>query len=244
MQQLLNNAKFNWKIQPLLGSLAAIFFCLLLWFNHYSHPWCEYIDKQFFLAMNKTLLWSTYWQQLCGWLNHPAESWLNLVLMVAINFVAITFLPKNKRKHACIFVVYCWLLFQVGLFFSHAIFGNSWLAIERASPSLVINPIIKLSNLVSFPVKDYSENSFPAGHTFVLIYWAGFTCKYATQKFKFLTYIVAIMLIFPRLISGAHWLSDVIFTIAISYTWLALVIGTPLYSYIETKLSQKKYLEK
>ena len=243
MQQLFNDANPRWHIRSLLFSIIAIELCLLLWFSAYTSPWCVYLDTRFFLILNQTLLWSKHWAQLWGWLNHPAESWLNLVLMMLINILAIFSLPKNQRKKACMFVIYCWILFQLGLFLSHTIFGNSWLAIKRASPSLVISKSIKLSELVNFSVKDHSENSFPAGHTFVLIYWAGFTVKYATQKFKFLTYLVSIILILPRLISGAHWLSDVIFTTAISYAWLTVVIGTPLYYCIEARLTRTKHME-
>lgn len=243
MRQVLSKVKSNWQLRPFLYSILVMIFCLGLWFIPYSNKWCEQIDQQFFLAVNKTLMWSPYWQQFWGWLNHPAESWLNLVLMVTINFLVIVWLPKEQRKHAIIFVVYCWLLFQLGLLLSHLIF-HKWLAIERASPSLAMSSIIKLSELVRFSVKDYSENSFPAGHTFVLIYWAGFTVKYASKKFKFLTYLITIILIFPRLISGAHWLSDVIFTIVVSYAWLAAVLGTPLYSYFVASLGKQKYLEK
>lgn len=243
MQQIFNNKQPcwqtqspDWHIKSLFYASTAILFCLFIWFLPYSHSWCEQIDGQFFLALNKTLAWSVYWQQICGWLNHPYETWLNLVLMLSINFLAIACLKKEERKQALIFTLYCWMFFQLGLFFSHAIFGKC-LNIERASPSLVISPIIKLSALIKHPVKDFSLNSFPAGHTFVLIYWAGFTNKYASRKLMFLTYLIVILLIFPRLISGAHWLSDVIFTATISYAWLVLGIGTPLYHYIIENLA-------
>ena len=237
-----NNTKNLWNYPPVLYPLSALLICLALWFIPYTNTICATIDHKFFIVLNKTLAWSIYWQKICGWLNHPNETWLNLIVMLGINIFVIISLKGKKRTQAMIFTIYCWLLFQLGLCISHFIFKDL-LAIERESPSLLISPIIKLSELVQHPVKEYSENSFPAGHTFVLIYWAGFTAKYATKKLKFLTYLIAIVLIFPRLISGAHWLSDIIFTIAISYIWLTIVINTPLYYYVANIINLNKYLE-
>ena len=236
MQQIFQQSPTRWQLKSILLAFTAIIGSLALWFCPALQQYWINIDSNFFLMLNSTLAWHKSWQQICGWLNHPDESWLNLLFMLGVNLAAVFALAKNQRRQALVFVVYCWVFFQFGLLLSHFIFSDL-LALERASPSLVVSPSIKLSTLVAHPVKDYSENSFPAGHTFVLIYWAGFTAAYAPKRFTVLTYIGVIALIFPRLISGAHWLSDVIFTIAISYAWLTLAIGTPMYRYLMEKLS-------
>ena len=147
MQQIFNSKQLRYTPYHLFYAIAAIITCVLIWFIPQTNQWCMQLDKQFFLILNHTLTLSIYWQQFCGWLNHPDETWLNLIVMLGINFLAIAYLEKPKRKQALFFVLYCWIFFQFGLLLSHLIFGDL-LAIERASPSLVVTPVIKLSELV------------------------------------------------------------------------------------------------
>ena len=234
MKQLYNsfltNQQKSWNIPLLFYTHTSIVICLILWFCPLTHDVCQKLDADIFFSLNKTLSWSTCWQKIMGILNHPNEARLNVFIMVGVNILAIFSLEREKRLKVFLFVLYFWFFIQIGLFVLHAIFSDL-LEISRDSPTLVLTPFVKLSEVLSHPVKDHSSISLPAGHTFAVIYWAGFTLLYIPKKLRMLIYLISICLILPRLFSGAHWASDVVFTTTISLAWLAWAISTPLYPF-------------
>lgn len=211
------------KLKACSYAMLALLVMALVWFLPFTHPVCEWLDRETFILLNKSLVGRKTWQQFWGVLNHPNENWLNLVVMVGINFYGVYKLPKNNKLKGIGLVLYFWAVFQLGLFLSHAFFGHSFLDINRESPSYLITPFVYLNEALNNPnIKIMSASSFPAGHAFVLIYWMLFTRTYVSGFLKFLTYFVAILLLFPRMISGAHWMSDIVFTTFLAYFWYAI----------------------
>lgn len=204
----------------------AIF--LTLWFVPTTHRICAYIDYQVYAALNQSLLHSHAWQLFWGYLNHPNETWLNIIFMAGINILGVSTLPKAQRKRAIIIVMYCWLSFQIVLYLTHKIFCD-WIEIQRNSPSIMIEPWVILSETLQIPnIKVYSHSSFPAGHILVLIYWSKFIDMYSKVNVRLIAYATVLILTMPRMISGAHWLSDVVFTIIYAMLWFQLFTLPPL----------------
>lgn len=227
MQTVDNHAQS--KGSQLTLSLILVFSCLMLWLMPVTHELCVKLDVKAFNLLNQSLLLSHKWQLFWGYLNHPQETWLNLVLMVSINLWALFSLPKYERAAAVLKLIYFWLFFQIVLLFTHQLFAE-WLVIERNSPSLVLEPWLLLSDSLNMNLKVASRHSFPAGHALVLVFWAKFTSLYAPTRFKPLLWSVVVLFTLPRLFSGAHWLSDVVFTAFYSWLWFNISIITPLYS--------------
>lgn len=222
----------KWETAQLVKSFLIMIAFLALWFIPVTHDACAYIDAQIFSALNQSLLYSHYWQMLWGYLNHPNETWLNIVFMAAINIIGVITLPKAQRLRASIIVAYCWIAFQFVLFATHKIFAD-WIEVQRLSPSILIKPWVILSEALNIPdIKVYSHSSFPAGHVLVLIFWARFIELYAKRWVQILAIATAVLLTLPRMISGAHWASDIIFTIVYSTVWFNLATGTPLFAYV------------
>jgi len=220
----------SWQPLQLAKSFALVILCLLLWFLPITHNICEHLDIELAYALNHSLLFGRAWQLLWGYLNHPNENWMNIIFMFTINMLGIFTIPKNQRLRAIALVIYCWITFQICLLVTHKIFAD-WIEVQRNSPSLSIEPWNILSELLNIPnIKVYSHSSFPAGHALVLVFWLKFIELYANTKVQILAAITAVMLTLPRLISGAHWISDIIFTICYSLFWFHLVVGTPLFA--------------
>ncbi len=232
MQYLEPTITPNWHIRQLAKSIILMLVLLAIWFMPITHAACAYLDGEIFLFLNHSLLYSHYWQLICGYLNHPNETWLNILFMASVNVVGIYTLPKEQRSRAWIIVIYCWITFQLVLLTTHKIF-NDWLEVERYSPSIILEPWVLLSVKLNIPdIKVFSHSSFPAGHVLVLIYWARFIALYAKRWVRTLAIITAIILTLPRMISGAHWASDIIFTIVYSNIWFILAVGTPFFAYV------------
>ena len=230
MQNYTNHDTGHWKALQLTKSMLLVVGCLLLWFLPLTSDLCRLIDRETFKFLNHTLTYSHAWQLWWGYLNHPYETWLNLIFMVTLNLVALYSLPAYKRPKAFAMLLYFWFFFQFVLLFTHKFFAD-FLDIHRDSPSLIITPFVVLSESLGMHLKVASCHCFPAGHALVLVFWAKFTKLYAPRWINILAMITVIVLSLPRLFSGAHWLSDIIFTIFYALLWFNIAVGTPLYSY-------------
>jgi len=216
----------------------ALLFLVGIWFVPYLQPTLQWCDKQIFLILNNTLHWHKGWLRFWGYLNHPAETWLNLVIMISINiFICITLKGKQK-KLAFLNLFYYWFMFQLILPMNHVLFSDL-LNIHRISPSLTLTPPIWLSEAMGIPgIKDASESTFPAGHTLVATYWLLFSLKTAPRAVYPILGITALLLCFNRLFSGAHWASDIIFTCVLALVWYYWVSLIPLYTYLQQRFTK------
>lgn len=205
----------------LVVSTSILILLTMAWFTPTIGGMLHDLDKQIFYMLNGSLQISNSWAQFWGYLNHPNESWINLVVMLGINFGAVLTLKKEYRFKAGLYSLYFWIFFQVLLLITHLIFSDI-LSIKRSSPTLLIEPVVFLSKILNKSnVKEYSNNCFPAGHTLVAIFWLGFMWNYFKNKILRSTFVlVAILLCTNRLFTGAHWASDVIFTTFYALSWL------------------------
>lgn len=177
------------------------------------------LDTAVFLFLNKNLLNHSFAQHFWGILSHKHESWINIVVMLSLNFLAVFMIPKDKRSKAIAITIYCWLSFQVIILVNTLIFQKI-LQINRNSPSVVIGNAIKLSVVLNnLNLKDYSHNCFPAGHALVLMYWALFINLYAPRIMMVLVGLVCFLFTMPRMITGAHWLSDTLFSLVLGWIY-------------------------
>ena len=182
------------------------------------------LDTECFLFLNKILLNNTFAQYFFGILSHKNESWLNVIVMVMLNVLALFMIPKDRRLKAIYMVLYCWLSFQVVLLINSLIFQKMFY-INRDSPSVVIDGIIKLSSVLNNTnIKDYSNNSFPAGHALVFMYWVLFINLYAPKKITIFAGIISVLLVIARMITGAHWFSDTVVALILGWIYFNLSI--------------------
>jgi hypothetical protein len=238
MQYLDYRTNQQWQSVQLTQYALLIVLSLLIWFIPVTHTWCTNLDLMAFNAFNGSLLYSRPWQLLWGYLNHPNETWLNVVWMFAVNVVGIFSLHSSRRRKATAGVMYFWLFFQLVLLVTHKLF-NDWIEVGRASPSMVLNPWVVLTDALNIPtLKVTSSSCFPAGHALVLIFWAQFTNLYSKPWVHKLSWTTAVVLTLPRLFSGAHWLSDIIFTVFYAQLWFILAHGTPFFAYATNKLEK------
>lgn len=94
--------------------------------------------------------------------------------------------------------------------------------VKRASPSLSFSGIVKVSDVVSFPTKDASKDSFPGDHGMMLLIFATFMWRYFGRRAFAISLAIFVVFAFPRVMIGAHWFTD----IAVG-SLTALLIGAP-----------------
>ncbi|PLN73841.1 hypothetical protein CWN73_19810 [Klebsiella quasipneumoniae] len=94
--------------------------------------------------------------------------------------------------------------------------------VQRASPSLFFSDVTRVSDVVNFPTKDASKDSFPGDHGMMLLIFASFMWRYFGRRALAVALVIFVAFAFPRVMIGAHWFSD----IAVG-SLTAVLIGAP-----------------
>ena len=88
-------------------------------------------------------------------------------------------------------------------------FSKKVLDFDRHSPSLELEPVHRITLLVpDVDTKDSSKDSFPGEHTMTLSVWVFLFWYFAGWRFGLVALSFGIIFSIPRLVAGAHWLTD------------------------------------
>lgn len=116
------------------------------------------------------------------------------------------FEPNRIRIGAVGFVIA--LFFLLIIRFVLGTFADIFM-LSGPSPSLVLEPSYRLIDMFpQWDTKDRANHSFPGDHSAVLFLWAGYIGLYVTGLKRLIVFLLALLLMFPRWVSGAHWLTD------------------------------------
>ncbi|PMR74306.1 phosphatase PAP2 family protein [Billgrantia endophytica] len=100
---------------------------------------------------------------------------------------------------------------------------------NHPSPTLVYENVNLITQMVGFSTKDSSGSSFPGDHGVNLFLFTAFMWRFAGHKVMLVSALIAIILSAPRILSGAHWFSDVYFAaLAINLVVAPWILLTPL----------------
>ena len=195
------NPRLNTFIIIVLN-IFVLLLCILLWDTATIGSCLKALDMEISILTNKTL-GDNYWTYFWGILNKKFENYLNQVLILS---VITYYCIKSDQKISIILrtiVIY--------LYCALGVFTLNQLVVDRESPSLVINSFVNISEVLhDSTIKFASYKSFPSGHAFAMICWAIFATKVFTKGISRPIWIIAIFFCLPRLMSGAHWMSDII----------------------------------
>ena len=238
----------HWQINKILISSLLPIISLLVW--HYSalgHVLFS-LDKSISLCLNESLHLGYFWRYFWAMMSLKPETYISLIIMILLNIWYVSTVPQKEKSRAIAKVLLMWLWLQIGLILIDSLFFDI-LMVKRSSPSLVLDPFLRLSEYFGDQhIKDHSIKSFPGGHGFAMPYFAIFSMKFVSRRISIVTWIVSIFFCMPRLMSGAHWATDIIFSVMLAYFFANVVTATPLYSiwanYILKFLDRAVYLYK
>lgn len=109
------------------------------------------------------------------------------------------------------------------------------IAVQRPSPSLVLEPVYRLSELVPhIKAKDASYSSFPGDHGIVTMIWIGSIWFFASWRWGVAATLIGTLILLPRMVAGAHWLSDnLVGSSLLALLMVAWILCTPLTYYLK-----------
>jgi membrane-associated phospholipid phosphatase len=205
---------------------------LMSWFFEPTRSLWLTFDEKVFWALNDSLAWGTGWQVFWAVANNRA---VDVVAALSMIGLFAHFVLRKARDRMDFFVA-------VGLMLTGLIYVGSQLTgaifVERPSPTWIYPNALRLSELVSrIPTKDLSSDSFPGDHATVLFICAGVATYYLPRAYAAATWAMAIVFMAPRLMGGAHWMTDyLVGSAAVAGFVLFYVFATPLHSIMTDRL--------
>ncbi len=221
---------WKWKLLLLWHVVGALLIGSLFW--PVTKVYWEMFDIAFFKMINSTLRDRPTWQLFWACANHKLADWVEDVCILAFFWAYVKQAHSSLRLRKVAEVLFCALFIGAVICLVNQILFRENLQITRLSPSSVVDDCVRLSKEVScMRVKDVSSKSFPGDHgTTALLFGASFSLL-AGWRLGILASLYAAFLCMPRMITGAHWFSDVVVgsgTIAI--ITLSWAFCSPLFS--------------
>ncbi|PWU13165.1 MAG: hypothetical protein C5B45_06545 [Chlamydiae bacterium] len=219
---------YKLKSLLLLQTLLALLLASLLWPK--AAIYWQKLDIAFFKLINQSLRDRYHWQVFWACANHKYADWLEDLCILIFFTIWIQKSPSSLRKMRIAQLLFCVLYIACILFFVNRMLFRDLISLPRPSPSLVVENSVMLSQEIPWmKIKDVSKTSFPGDHATTALLFAASFSYLAGWHFAIAAWIYAAFLCMPRLITGAHWLSDVVVgSGGIALFFLSIAFCTPL----------------
>lgn len=225
----------RWQKRRLMILLYVVAMLIGSWFFPPTRAIWAVIDREMYFALNhlitKTMNLHLFW----AFCNTRANDWVFDVVMLVF-FLTYIFSPPNEKRKERVVIITIAILTMLFIFaFINRLIFHHILTIYRESPAMVFQEGRRISDLVtSIHVKEMAHNSYPGDHGTTACSFITMTAFTMGRKRAFVAVLLATpLLIMPRMVSGAHWFSDVImgsFLIVIIPS--TLIFCSPIFPYL------------
>jgi len=199
------------KFKPLLFSHLLILILLGTFLWPPTRPFWDWLDLHSFKFLNGTLENRPTWQLFWAFANHKMIDWVEDAVFIGFFAAAILQAPKGERIRRSAQFIFCVIFAALIIFWVNRVIFREHLEIPRPSPSLVVSPCVRLSDEIPWlRIKDDATASFPGDHATTLVLFAGSYVFFAGRRLGSYAVVYAIFRSLPRLIAGAHWLTDIV----------------------------------
>ncbi|MGY5956213.1 phosphatase PAP2 family protein [Kosakonia sp. BK9b] len=213
---------------PLILLLNAAGLALFLsWYLPVNHGFWFPLDSAIFHFFNQGLVENRAYLWLVALTNNRA---FDACSLVAMGCLMLSFwLPADRDGRRRVLMIGLTMLLIAVVLNQLA---QLLMPVQRTSPSLFFKNIYRVSDLLNFPTKDASKDSFPGDHGMMLLIFAAIMLRYFGKRPFAIALVIVVVFAFPRVMIGAHWFTD----IAVG-SLSAVLIGLPWF--LLTPLSDK-----
>lgn len=197
----------TWHPTGLLVFQGLALLLLASWWFEGSHTrllWDQW-DRAVFYTLNGSLAEGESWQRFWAIANNRAFD-LTSAILVLLLYARFALADGGKylaERIAVFILIFLFTLIMIET--SNVSLEN----LHRKSPSLVLEPVYRLTELVpDIKTKDSSGSSFPGDHSAVLLMWTGYFWFLAGTRYGLTALLIAVLFSMPRVVAGAHWFTD------------------------------------
>lgn len=230
----------RWQLKKLGLILLGLSLLALSWLLYYTHPFWEAADIAFFNFVNGFIKKNPLWQNFWAISNHNLMDWFHDIVML---FFFILYVVKKSEKSTAkkiAEVVFFGILVAFTVLFINRFLCLDVFEIKRKSPTMIYEFSTHLSEKVKWlKIKDNSVVTFPGDHGTTALLFTLFTFHLMGKRAGCLAFLYNIYWQLPRLVTGCHWLTDIVMgSFIISAFMTSISIYTPLKESITDLLSR------
>ena len=223
----------------LLRILLAIFLPLSLFILPTRHLW-QMFDSSIYTWCNTSVAYHPIQRVFWAFANIKITDLFGAFFLGGCFFIYIREVDGYERRKRVAHLLYALVWFEITILLSKQCLNPilDHLRLWRRSPSLVLSDGFALSKLVSWrKIKDHAYSSFPGDHATIVFLWCSFLWFFAGRARGLLAFCCCPLFLLPRVISGAHWASDIVVGSA-AIVILAMTVATypPLLNWALNKL--------
>lgn len=224
---------YLWR--PATAAIAALVI-IITWMVPVTRQCWLKLDHVTFAALNGGLAGNEAAQQFWAFMSMRTEVFditAALLLILPFMYYMRTSDPQEVLKRA-----------TQGLYMGVVITVTILLAKEfssaRSSPSFVLVPLVDLSNVLSWAeAKVFAKYTFPSDHGIATLLLAVFYWHYAGRKYGLPMLLLGMFFCLPRLVAGAHWLTDIaVGSVFVTFIVASVTVATPCEAWCLAKLQK------
>lgn len=221
----------RWNTRWLIYSHILVVVMLFTLFFPPTKALWRILDTAFFNLINPSLDGPTWWQNFWAMANHKyadlLEDFIFLCFLIAFVMKGHRFVRMRRIAEVLICTIYSVAIF----YFFNRVLIRHHLHFYWPSPSAVLDSAVHLSDKVSWiSIKDSSKKCFPGDHATTALLFATFYAYLERGPLAKIMALYAAFLCLPRLITGAHWFSDIfVGTNCIVIFFLSWLFFSPLF---------------
>lgn len=209
-QSELFQARWRWPHLVICNLVALGILASWLW-QPTRQLW-DHLDINVFRSLNNPLSTNAVWAHVWAIGNmRYADIGMALITLGALAKGGLIFDNTRVRGAFYGFLALLLLLFLIRIGpVREVMMILDW---HRASPSLLVDGAVRITKMFpgwkdSWYMKDSSNHCFPGDHAAVVLLWLLFIWPFASPGKRTLAAVLSTVFVLPRLVSGAHWLSD------------------------------------
>ena len=193
----------------ILHLVAALL--LISWLFTPTRLLWDYVDQVGFQFLNSFVQTNPFWQKFWALANYKSSEWImdGVRLIFFATFVLLAKPHERPVRIAKILTTVLFLVFSI-LVICKTVF-HTVLDIERFGPTACDETAFRLSQVIDWIyVKDHSTSSFPSDHGITACIFTGSMFALFGARFGLCAIITEGYYCMPRLVTGAHWPSDIL----------------------------------
>ncbi|MEM7174715.1 MAG: phosphatase PAP2 family protein [Chlamydiota bacterium] len=219
----------TWNIKVLLLPPLMTALLFLSWKLPLIKPFWDHFDRFIFDLLNPWIHTNWFWQNFWAFNGSWVMDWVHDIAMLLFFLIPLYQAPKREKKRKLAELIFSIFLLLFIIAIVNGTLFPEFLHTKRLSPTVIDPTAFRLSTAVNWiAVKDHSYASFPGDHgTFVM----AFTCLIfylIGKKAGTIAILYSIFFCLPRLITGAHWFTDIFLgSLPIAIIMTSISFGTP-----------------
>jgi membrane-associated phospholipid phosphatase len=210
--------------------LSFVIAAWITWLSPITRLAWDFLDQHTFQFLNSWVHHSKFWQNFWAFTGTRAMDWIHDVVMLLFFFFSIKWAIQTVKMRKVAELIFSTLFIALVICMVNGILFPEFIHMPRKSPTMVDREAFRLGSVIDWiKVKDHSRKSFPGDHATTATLFACLIFHLMGKRAGFLATFYAIFFCLPRLVAGAHWLTDnLIGSTSIAIVTTSLAFGTPL----------------